>query len=219
LKRIISVEDAATHFDEERPSGGGGAEPRLILRQGHNDRKIAAVSSLRAVAMLTVSCLVGTACDGSGGGVIVPGGDDRSDVFDMTGTWTLTLNSVDLPFTFDCTGDLVGREFSFCESFEVTVVQDGLSFLPGSGTGQGEPFCDSQFEMSGSSTVRQISGTIVRTRTLSLVPPQLEIQNMEFQAGVIGDVATFALARLTLQGVTGECTMGGSYLGLRAGSP
>jgi len=169
--------------------------------------------------MLTVFCLVLTACNDYGGGVIVSGGDDPSDVLDMTGTWTLTLNSVDLPFTFDCTEDLVGREFSFCESFEVTVVQDGVSFLPESGNGQGEPFCDSQFEMSGSSTVQEISGAIVRTRTVSLVPPEIEIQNLEFQAGVIGDVATFALARLTLQGVIGECTMGGSYLGLRADSP
>ena len=190
-----------------------------MLKQGNSDKRTAALNSRTAVVMLTVFCLVLTACNDYGGGVIVSGGDDPSDVLDMTGTWTLTLNSVDLPFTFDCTEDLVGREFSFCESFEVTVVQDGVSFLPESGNGQGEPFCDSQFEMSGSSTVQEISGAIVRTRTVSLVPPEIEIQNLEFQAGVIGDVATFALARLTLQGVTGECTMRGSYLGLRADSP
>ena len=190
-----------------------------MMKQGHNDKKTACLNSRAAVVMLAVSCLVVMACDGSGGGVIIPGGDDLSDVLDMTGTWTLTLNSVDAPFTFDCTEDLVGRDFSFCESFEVTVVQDGLFFLPESGNGQGEPFCDSQFEMSGSSTVQEISGVIVRTRTLSRVPPEVEIQNLEFQAGVIGDVATFALARLTLQGGAGECTMGGSYLGLRADSP
>jgi hypothetical protein len=190
-----------------------------MLRQGNSDRRAAALNSRSAIVLLIVSCLVLTACDGSSGGVVVPGGDDLFDVLDMTGTWTLTLNSVDLPFAFDCTEDLVGRAFSFCESFEVTVVQDGVSFLPESGNGQGEPFFDSQFEMSGTSTVQEISGVIVRTQTLGLAPPEIEIQNLEFQAGVIGDVATFALARLTLQGVVGECTMGGSYLGERTDSP
>jgi len=168
---------------------------------------------------LAVSCLVLSACDGDGGGVIVPGRDDLSDVVDMTGTWTLTLNPVDPPLLFDCTEDLIGRRFSFCESFDVTVTQDGLFFLPEPGNGQGASHCDSQFAMGGSSTVREISGAITRTRTISLVPPELEIQNLEFRAGVIGDAATFALARLTLQGVDGECMMGGSYLGLRTDPP
>ena len=134
----------------------------------------------------------------------------------MTGTWTMTLNSVDRPFAFDCTEDLVGRSFPFCESFDVTVTQEGVFFLPEQGSGQGNPFCDSLFAMSGSATVREISGAIDRTPVVGLVPP---IQSMEFQAGVIGDSATFALARLTLQGVNGECTLGGSYLGLRIDSP
>ena len=73
--------------------------------------------------------------------------------------------------------------------------------------------------LRGTSTVQEISGAIVRTQTLGLAPPEIEIQNLEFQAGVIGDVATFALARLTFQGVVGECTMGGSYLGERTDSP
>jgi hypothetical protein len=187
------------------------------LTKGNKDKTTAALTNRAAVATLAVFCLVLTSCDGDGGAVIiVPGGDDPSDVLDMTGTWTLTLNSVDLPYAFDCTEDLVGRSFSFCESFDVTVIQEGVLFLPAPVTGPGDLFCDSQFEMGGSSTVREIAGAITRTRAISAVPPELEIQNLEFQAGVIGDVATFALARLTVQGVIGECTMGGSYLGLRS---
>jgi hypothetical protein len=160
---------------------------------------------------LAVCCLVLTGCDG--GSVVVSGGDDPSDVLDMTGTWAFTLNSDDLPFAFDCTEDLDGRNFAFCDRFEVTVVQDGEFFLPAPENGQGDRFCDSKFAMRGSSTVREISGVIERTRAIG--PPELEIQNLEFQAGVIGDAATFALARLTVQGVNGECTLGGSYLGWR----
>ena len=73
--------------------------------------------------------------------------------------------------------------------------------------------------MSGSSTVREITGVIGRSRTLGMLPPQIEVENLEFQAGVIGNVATFALARVTILGMDGECTLGGSYLGLREGGP
>ena len=107
-----------------------------MLNQGHSDKRTAAPNSRAAVVMLIVACLVGTACDGDGGGGIIPGGGEPPDILDMTGTWTLTLNSVDLPFAFDCTEDLVGKEFEFCESFDVTVVQDGVYFLPESGSGQ-----------------------------------------------------------------------------------
>jgi len=168
---------------------------------------------------LALCVLALTACSDDGGGVVVPGGGGPSDVLDMTGSWALTVNRVDPPFAFDCTGDLAGRTFSFCDRFEVAVVQDGVNFLPDPGGGPGDPFCDSRFEMSGSSTLREISGTVRRSRDTGVVPVVLEIENLEFQAGVIGDSATFALARLTIEGVNGACTLGGSYLGLRTESP
>jgi hypothetical protein len=170
------------------------------------------------VSILAIPCLALTACYADGGGGVVVPGDDPSDPFDMTGAWVLTRSSVDPPFAFDCTEDLAGREFSFCESFEVSVAQDDVYFFPGPGNGEGEPFCDSRFAMSGSATIAEIYGEIERAPAVGTAPPVPEIQYLEFNAGVIGDSATFALARLTLEGVNGECTMGGSYLGLRTDS-
>ena len=53
----------------------------------------------------------------------------------------------------------------------------------------------------------------------SLLPPEFEFQELEFNAGVAGDSGRFALARLTVQDKTGECTLGGSDLALRTVSP
>ena len=176
-------------------------------------------SSRITVAILAISVLAITACSVDGGGGTVIPGEEPSDPFDMSGTWVLTLSSVDPPIAFECTEDLAGREFSFCESFEVSVVQDDIYFFPDPNPVAGQPFCDSLFTMSGSATVAEIYGVIDRSPVAGPGSQEAEAQRLEFNAGVIGDSATFALARLTLEGVSGECRMGGSYLGLRNGTP
>lgn len=166
---------------------------------------------------MAVSCLVLTAC-AEGVGPVVPTPPRSPDAFDMSGTWTLTVNAVDPPVVFACDGDLAGRSFSFCDSFEVTVVQNDVNFLPAPGGDPSGPFCESTFEMTGTATVREISGMIGRARTVSATPPVVEQQNLEFQAGVLGNSGTFALVRLTIRGTGGECALGGSYRGERAAS-
>ena len=44
-------------------------------------------------------------------------------------------------------------------------------------------------------------------------------QELEFQAGIIGNSATFALARLTIRDSAGECLLGESYVGARGTAP
>ncbi len=174
------------------------------------------------VACVAVACLVLTACEEGGGSTVFtpPAAIVDSEAFDMSGTWSMTVNPVDPPrVVLDCTEDLAGQSFAFCEEFEVTVTQDDVFFLPEQGSDPGGQFCGSFFVVTGTSMVQEITGVIGRTRIVSVVPPISELQDLEFQAGVIGDSGTFALVRLTLQDMQGECTLGGSYLGTRAASP
>jgi hypothetical protein len=163
-----------------------------------------------------LACIVLMAC---GDGVFI---DTDEDAFfqspvavDMSGNWSLSSNPDDPPLIVECTGDLPPEDFTFCDAFTVTVVQERELFTSDPGDG---PFCDSFFELVGSATVQEISGVIVR----ELVDPPSTgspFQDLEFQAGLVGDRATFALAWLTVPGVDGECMLGGSYIGVRVAAP
>jgi hypothetical protein len=173
-----------------------------------------------AVVLAAVACLILTGCEGSSPPFVGnPMDPESSDFFDMTGTWTMTINPNDPPWTVSCTEDLVGESFSFCRTFEVTVVQDGSFFLPDGMPDESDSFCDSIFVMTGSSTVLEITGVISRTRSISDHPPVSEVQGLEFRAGVVGDSGDFRLVQLTIRDVKGECTLGGSYVGLRTTPP
>jgi hypothetical protein len=165
------------------------------------------VSALPVVLLALFGC-------GSGGGGMIPTLDGGGpDEFDMSGTWTLTLNPPDPPWTVECSGGLEGRVFTFCGSFTLTLAQNGIYFAPENG--QGETFCDSTFSITGSSTPQEITGVITRRHTISSSPLELEIQEMAFRAGIIGDSGTFALVEITVDTAAGECLLGGSYRGVR----
>ena len=196
-----------------RSTAPRGAKPRGARLKSRE-------SSWSSVTLAAVVCIVLLACEGSSPAFVSnPLDPDPGDVFDMTGTWTMTMNPNDPPWTVICTEDLVGESFAFCHTFEVRVMQDGMYFLPDGTPDESDSFCDSFFEMSGSSTVQEITGVISRTRLVSDDPPVYEVQDLEFRSGVVGDSGDFRLARLTIRDVNGECTLGGSYLGFRTTLP
>ena len=106
------------------------------------------VAKRRSLASaMPVVCLALLACEPGGGGVIPMPDDGGPGAFDMSGTWTLTLNAADPPWTVECSGDLEGRIFTFCDSFTLTLVQNGIYFAPEKG--RSETFCDSTFSITG----------------------------------------------------------------------
>jgi len=165
-------------------------------------------------------------CVGDGTGGVIGGGEeadpsdavgeeaDPPDAVDVAGDWTFTENILDPVQTVECTGDLADELFSFCASFEVTLVQEEAEFDTEPST---ETICDSIITMSGTATVDDVSGVIVVEEEVNGSPLEIKTTEIEFTGVTISNSATFAMVRLTVAGLGGECLMGGSYLGERTG--
>jgi len=176
------------------------------------------------LALIAVALLVAGCDDGGTGGIIDVGGTghvddggedpDPPEAVDVAGDWTFTENILDPVQTVECTGDLADELFSFCPSFEVTLVQEEAEFDTEPPT---ETFCDSTITMSGVATVDDVSGVIVIEEEINDSPLEIKTTEIEFTAVTISNSATFAMVRLTVAGFDGECLMGGTYLGERTG--
>ena len=179
---------------------------------------------LAVLPALFVVALSVAGCVGDGTGGVIGGGEeadppvgeeaDPPDAFDVAGDWTFTGNIFDPVQTVECTGDLADELFSFCASFEVTLVQEEAEFDTEPST---ETFCDSIITMSGTATVDDVSGVIVVEEEVNGSPLEIKTTEIEFTGVTISNSATFAMVRLTVAGLGGECLMGGSYLGGRTG--
>ena len=165
-------------------------------------------------ALIVVVLSVAGCSDGGTAGIIGGGDADPPDAVDVAGDWTFTENIADPVQTVECTGDLADEFFSFCDSFEATLVQDGAEFESEPPT---ETFCDSTITMSGVATVDEVAGVIVVEKEVNDSPLVVETTEIEFTAVTISNSGTFAMVRLTVAGLGGECLMGGSYLGQRTG--
>jgi hypothetical protein len=171
-------------------------------------------ASCRALVLAIV--LVAAGCSGAGPATIVTGDDDDSpDAVDLSGDWIFTENTLDPVRTVECTDELTTRLFSFCDRFGVTLVQDGASFATAAPAATS---CSPTVTMSGSATVDDVSGVVVSAEEVGDSPPVTETTRIEFTGVTIDNSATFAMGRLTVVGLDGDCLMGGTYLGQRTPS-
>ena len=119
----------------------------------------------------------------------------------FSGTWDVSLDGL---ITQTCSGDLEGTVITFCDDYELTIMQTGNMV---SGT-----FDAPCFPASGSLT-GTLSGSVL-TGTLTLTTG-LETTHTEFSATVSGQMIVIMFDRLTLDGFTGECVLSGTWSGPR----
>ncbi len=128
-------------------------------------------------------------------------GSDGNSSAGFSGTWDVSLDGVT---TQTCSGDLEGVVITFCDDYEVTIMQTGNTV---SGT-----FDAPCFPASGSLTGTISGGILSGTLTLTTGP---ETTHTEFSATVSGQMIVIMFDRLTLDGFTGECVLSGTWSGPR----
>ena len=169
-----------------------------------------------AAALLGIFLLAG--CGDGGVATTIPTPEMDPDPVDLSGNWRFEASVEDPIRTVECSGELADELFSFCNFFLVVLLQEEEEAEFRSAPPE-ESFCDSAISMSGSATVDDVSGILVIEESVDGSPPTVRRTEIEFTGVTVADSATFAMVELTIDGLEGECLMGGSYLGLRVEPP